>query len=233
MAGALWVGTSGYAYKEWKPAFYPADLKPDAFLSYYAARLRTVEINNTFYRFPSADQLEEWRTGTPEGFKFSFKAPQRITHMARLKDLALARDFVERCGTMQDKLGVILFQLPPNFQRDDDRLAAFVDGLSKNSRYAFEFRHPSWLESSTWDTLRKHAIAMCVSDGEGLTVPRELTAPHAYVRLRNEPYTPEQLAEWRKWIDDVLAGGADVYAYLKHDEHGQSPEWALRLLDPR
>ncbi|HMQ14618.1 MAG TPA: DUF72 domain-containing protein [Phycisphaerae bacterium] len=229
--GKLLAGTSGYSYAEWKPAFYPADLPAAQFLSYYAGRLATVEINNTFYRFPAEKQLADWSAHTPVGFVFAIKAVQKITHTGRLKDVGdLTRDFVERCRGLGDKLGPILFQLPPNFRRDDARLDAFLNGLPAGRRYALEFRHESWFDEAVLARLRGAGVALCISEGEHLDSPRVATADFCYLRLRKPEYGEGELRAWRAWIVPQLHAGRDVYTYLKHDEHGESPEHALRLL---
>jgi uncharacterized protein YecE (DUF72 family) len=229
--GAIHVGTSGYSYPEWKGSFYPEKLAPSEFLAYYAAKLSTVELNNTFYRFPAASLLEGWREGTPEGFTFAVKANQGITHKGRLRDVEeLTRDFVERCRVLGPKLGPILFQLPPNFKRDDARLRDFLDALDPRLRYAVEFRHASWFADEVLGILADAAIALCVSEGESLDAPRLATAGFVYARLRKPAYAPAELAGWREWIIGESRAGRDVFAYLKHDEAGVSPEHALRLL---
>lgn len=230
--GTLRVGTSGYSYSAWKGAFYPKDLKPSEFLAFYATRFGTVEINNTFYRFPTPSLLAGWRDGTPEEFSFAVKANQGITHRARLKDTdELARDFVERCRVLGSKMGPLLFQLPPNFRRDDDRLALFLAGLPPDAGYAVEFRHESWFDDAVFQILRDTEVALCVAEGEKIETPALATAGFAYVRLRKESYEAKELRRWRAWIEERLDEGRDVYAYLKHDEAGVSPELALRLLE--
>lgn len=230
-SGKLHAGTSGYSYAEWKGAFYPSDLPNSRFLEHYSGVFDTVEINNTFYRFPSASILEGWREGTPPTFRFSIKANQGITHKGRLKDVEeLTRDFVERCHVLEDKLAVILFQLPPYLRRDDDRLGAFLDILPPEGRYAFEFRHQSWFDDAVMEQLRQAGAALCISESEKLDTPRAVTANFAYLRLRKDEYEDAELRDWATWIDDRLAEGTDVYAYLKHDEAGVSPEYALQLL---
>ena len=230
-SGKLHAGTSGYSYREWKGAFYPSDLPNSRFLEHYSGVFDTVEINNTFYRFPSASLLEGWREETPPGFRFAVKANQGITHKGRLKDVdELTRDFVERCQVLEDKLAAILFQLPPYLRRDDDRLAAFLDILTPGTGYAFEFRHESWFDDGVVEQLRQAGAALCISEGEKLESPRAVTADFAYLRLRKGAYEDAELRGWAEWIEDRLAEGTDVYAYLKHDEAGVSPEYALRLL---
>ena len=225
------AGTSGYSYPEWKGSFYPEKLPQSEFLAYYADRFSSVEINNTFYRFPASKLLESWRDGTPCHFTFAVKANQGITHRGRLRDVdELTRDFLERCRLLDNKLGPILFQLPPNFKRDDDRLADFLDILDPRLRYAFEFRHESWFDDAIFALLSNSGVALCVSEGDRLDTPRVATGRFVYARLRKDQYTDAELADWHSWMGQQIAEGRDVFAYLKHDEEGASPEYALRLL---
>jgi len=229
--GKIYAGTSGYSYPEWKGSFYPEKLPQKGFLEFYAGRFPTVEINNTFYRFPATRLLEGWREGTPDGFTFAVKANQGITHKGRLKDVeGLTRDFVERCKLLGDKLGPILFQLPPNFKRDDARLADFLDALDPRLRYAFEFRHESWFDPEVFDLLGSGGAALCISEDEKLEVSRIATGSFVYARLRRDEYSDEALADWHAWMSGQAREGQDVFVYLKHDEDGASPEYALRLL---
>lgn len=231
--GTIQAGTSGYSYKEWKGAFYPEKLAAAQYLKFYAERFSTVEINNTFYRFPSARVLESWRAETPEGFTFAVKANQGITHRGQLKEVEqLTRDFVERCGVLHDKLGPVLFQLPPTLRRDDGRLQAFLDGLPVGRRYAVEFRHATWFDDTVYGLLSSAGVALCISEEDKLATPRAATAGYCYIRLRKDAYTDDELANWRSWIDSQAAEGRDVFVYLKHDTEGESPERALRLLMP-
>lgn len=231
-AGRVYAGTSGYSYPEWKGAFYPEDLPSKRFLEYYAEKFSTVEVNNTFYRFPGANVLEGWRDRTPEGFRFAVKANQGITHKGRLRDVdELTRDFVERCRLLDAKLGPILFQLPPNFKRDDERLAKFLDILDPRLRYAFEFRHVSWFDDAVFGLLSDSGVALCLSEGDTLDTPRVATGKFCYIRLRKEEYEDAELADWRGWVDGQVKTGRDVFVYLKHDEEGTSPEYTLRLLE--
>jgi uncharacterized protein YecE (DUF72 family) len=232
--GRLYLGTSGYAYPEWKGAFYPPDLPAGRFLPFYAERFSTVEINNTFYRFPSETTLRSWHEQTPPEFRFAVKANRRVTHDARLRDAAVAAalDFIARCRALGPKLGPVLFQLPPYLRRDDERLAAFLAALPRDARYAFEFRHPSWFDAHVLELLARHDTALCVNESEGLGAPPVATTDFAYLRLRKEAYTDREVEGWRRWIERELEAGRDVYAYLKHDEEGAAPELALRLLGP-
>lgn len=230
--GAIHAGTSGYSYPEWKPAFYPEDLPQKEFLEFYAKKFTTVEVNNTFYRFPGAAMLEGWRERTPADFSFAVKANQGITHRGRLREVdELTRDFLERCRLLGEKLGPILFQLPPNFKRDDDRLANFLDILDPRLRYAFEFRHSSWFDDDVFGLLSNSGVALCVSEGDTLESPRIATGAFCYARLRRDEYGDDELADWRAWIASQRGEGRDVFVYLKHDEEGSSPEYALRLLE--
>jgi uncharacterized protein YecE (DUF72 family) len=229
--GVINAGTSGFSYLEWKGSFYPDELPQSKFLEYYAGKFSTVEINNTFYRFPNSSLLEGWRENTPKGFTFAVKANQGITHRGRLQDVEeLTRDFVERCRLLEDKLGPILFQLPPNFKRDDERLAIFLDGLDPRLRYAFEFRHESWFVDEVFDILTDAGAALCMSEGDKLDTPRVAAGGFVYARLRKDEYGDAELADWHSWMKGQAEAGRDVFAYLKHDEEGESPEYALRLL---
>ncbi len=232
MSGKVHAGTSGFSYPEWRGAFYPEKGLPQSkFLEFYASKFSTVEINNTFYRFPKPELLEGWAERTPGAFRFAVKANQAITHRARLADADdLTRDFIERCRLLGDKLGPILFQLPPNFKRDDERLANFLDILPPRTRFAVEFRHASWFDDLVFQILENAGVALCVSEGETLDTPRKATSGFCYLRLRKKEYSDAELAGWREWIGEQASAGRDVFAYLKHDEEGASPEYALRLL---
>ncbi|MCA9245301.1 MAG: DUF72 domain-containing protein [Phycisphaerales bacterium] len=231
MSGQLFIGTSGYAYPEWKPAFYPEKTKQADFLRYYSERLSTVEINNSFYRFPSASAMEGWRDQVPDEFRFAIKANQRITHISRLKDVGdTVRDFAERCAALGDKMGPILYQCPPNLKRDDDVLRAFCTTLPRAVRHAIEFRNKSWFDDAVYEILREFSVALVLSEDGKLATPRELTAEWAYLRLRRDDYSDDDLAEWSSWISAQTEAGTDIFAYLKHDETGESPMRALSIL---
>lgn len=232
--GELFIGTSGYSYPQWKGTFYPSDLPNARMLEYYSGIFRTTELNNTFYRFPSVSALEGWRSTTPDGFRFSVKANQRITHHGRLKDVEeTTRDFVDRCGELGDRLGVILFQLPPYLKRDDGRLADFLDALPPGARYAMEFRDEGWFDDAVFDRLSDAGVALCLAEADELAPPRVVTADFAYLRLRKERYSEAELTGWSGWIDERLSEGRDVFAYIKHDEGGVAAEYAERLAAPR
>ena len=230
-SGVFRAGTSGFSFKGWVGTFYPKELRAKEYLAHYASRFPTVEINSTFYRFPSAQTLEEWRRQTPEGFRFAVKANRRITHLSRLKGVEdVVVDFVERCRVLGDRLGVILFQLPPTLKRDDVLLTRFLDGLPGGGRYALEFRHESWRDDSVHAHLRGREVALVVGDSEtdvDREVSRELTTDFSYVRLRGEGYAPGDLSSWQTWFEKMVADKRDVFVYLKHDDDGATPETIL------
>jgi uncharacterized protein YecE (DUF72 family) len=227
----IWIGTSGYNYPEWKGSFYPADLAAAKMLPYYAARFPTVEINYTFYRMPNEKLVGGWADQTPSPYRLTLKAPRRITHDARLKQTGeLVSRFCLVASTLGDKLGALLFQLPPNLKKDLPLLEAFVAELPSRAGAAFEFRHPSWLTDDVFGLLEGRNIALCVADSEKLSTPVRVTADHAYFRLRDEGYTPEDIVRWAEIIARETASCRDVYVYFKHEEEGKGPEFAKLLM---
>jgi uncharacterized protein YecE (DUF72 family) len=228
---AIWVGTSGYNYPEWKGRFYPEKLSAAKMLPYYAERFDTVEINYTFYRMPNEKILAGWSAQTPAGFRLTLKAPKRITHDARLRDCQEALNrFVDVAGTLGPKLGAILFQLPPYFKKDLEVLDGFLDLLPKDLCATFEFRHASWQDPEVYARLKSRNLALCIADSEKASTPLELTADYAYFRLRDEGYTPADIAGWAKAIREKTAGCREVFVYFKHEEKGIGPEFAQLLL---
>lgn len=224
------VGTSGYNYPEWRGSFYPDKFPTTKMLSYYAERFNSVEVNYTFYRIPTAKLLQGWGDGTPPGFTFTLKAPRRITHDARLRNVTdLTRSFCQTATVLGDKLGVLLFQLPPNFKRDDDVFTAFLDTLPEGLRAAFEFRHESWHDPAIFDALRKRNLALCIADSEKMSTPVVPTADYSYFRLRDEGYQPPDIERWASIVSGQ-AGIANAYVYFKHEEQGKGPEFANLLL---
>jgi len=192
-----WTGTSGYNYPEWKGSFYPADLPAAKMLPYYAARFSTVEINYTFYRMPNEKLVSGWAGQTPSPYRLTLKAPRRITHDSRLKNCgALVQTFCEVAGTLGDKLGALLFQLPPNLKKDLGLFDAFLQELPPKAPAAFEFRHPSWLDDEVFGRLADRNVALCVADSEKLSTPVRITADYAYFRLRDEGYSPADIERW-------------------------------------
>jgi uncharacterized protein YecE (DUF72 family) len=227
----IWIGTSGYNYPEWKGSFYPATLSAAKMLPYYAERFPTVEINYTFYRTPNEKILEGWAKATPSPFRLTLKAPKRITHDARLRDCAdRVRQFLETASTLGDKLGALLFQLPPNLKKDLPLLSAFVETFPPRVCAAFEFRHASWFDADVFDLLRGRNLALCVADSEKLSTPVEITADYGYFRLRDEGYTPDDIARWGDLIREKTSACRDVYVYFKHEEEGKGPEFARLLM---
>jgi len=227
-----WVGTSGYNYPEWRGSFYPEKFSAAKMLSYYAERFTTVEINATFYRAPTAKQLAAWSEATPPGFKFTLKAPRRITHDSRLKDCEDAvRYLCETVQTLGDKLGVLLFQLPPFLRRDLAVLDGFLEWLPAGVRAAMEFRHESWHDDQVFSRLRSRNIALCIADSEKMSTPVVATADYGYFRLRDEGYQPADIARWAEKITELQANWTDAFVYFKHEEQGKGPEFAKLLID--
>ena len=226
-----WIGTSGYNYPEWKGSFYPSDLASAKMLPYYAERFPTVEINYTFYRMPNEKLAAGWAVQTPSPYKLTLKAPRRITHDNRLKNTGeLVSAFCRVAGTLGDKLGALLFQLPPNLKKDIALLDTFLEDLPPRVCAAFEFRHVSWLDEEVCERLSKRNLALCVADSEKLSTPVRVTADYAYFRLRDEGYTPEDIGRWAETIARETAGCRDVFVYFKHEEQGKGPEFAKLLM---
>lgn len=229
---ALYIGTSGFAYKEWKGPFYPEDLKDQDMLAFYASRFRSVEINYTFRRSPAPKTLEAWNQRTPPEFRLALKAHQRITHSRRLRDADTAvSEFLERVRVLGDRLGPILFQCPPSLQFDRGLIESFVGYLPPTFRYAMEFRHESW--TAARDLLAEQGVAWCVAETDETTGTRDtFTAePFGYLRLRKEDYSDEELGGWAETIGKAVAEDRDVYCFLKHEEKGAGPKFAERLAE--
>ena len=226
----IWIGTSGYNYPEWKGTFYPADLPAAKMLPYYAERFPTVEINYTFYRMPNEELVGGWAAQTPSPYKITLKAPRRITHDGRLKNCGdLVAGFCGVAGTLGDKLGALLFQLPPNLKKDLPLFDAFLETLPPKACAAFEFRHLSWLDDEVFDRLQRRNLALCVADSDKLSTPVRLTADYAYFRLRDEGYTPDDIKRWAETIARETVYCSNVFVYFKHEESGKGPEFG-RLL---
>ena len=229
---AIWVGTSGYNYPEWKGTFYPEKLPAAKMLPYYAERFPTVEINYTFYRAPTEKILDGWSKATPERFKLTLKAPKRITHDARLRECGeRVRQFLETAATLGPKLGALLFQLPPNLKKDLALFDAFLDAFPPRVRAAFEFRHASWLDEEVYARLRARTLALCVADSEKLSTPVEITADYGYFRLRDEGYTADDIARWADVIQAKAGACGEVFVYFKHEESGKGPEFGRMLME--
>ena len=228
----IWIGTSGYNYPEWKGSFYPADLSAAKMLPYYAARFPTVEINYTFYRMPTEKLVGGWASQTPSPYRITLKAPRRITHDNRLKNVGdLVAGFCSVAGTLGDKLGALLFQLPPNLKKDLALFDAFLAELPPKAPAAFEFRHVSWLDEEVYARLAARNLALCVADSEKLSTPVRVTADYAYFRLRDEGYTADDIARWGDSIKEATSGCRDVFVYFKHEDEGKGPEFARVLIE--
>jgi len=220
-----WIGTSGFQYPEWKGKFYPEKIKPSEMLGFYSKEFSSTEVNYTFKRIPSQKTIETWRAGTPSDFRFSFKAPERITHFARLVNCGeVLSVFAEAIKPMEKKLGIVLFQLPPNFKKDASRLRDFVQAVPAPVKGAFEFRNVTWFDDETYTILRDHGMALCLAEDENLATPREATTDFGYLRLRREDYTPEQLRSWAEFAR--VQKWKETYAYFKHEERAVGPKFA-------
>ena len=226
----LYVGTSGYSYKEWKGSFYPEKIPAKEMLSYYAGRLSTVEINATFYRMPQKSMLENWKEQVPPAFRFSLKAPHRVTHFKRLKETeGETKYFFETAETLGDQLGVVLFQLPPNMKKDLPRLETFLQQLPPTPRAAFEFRHPTWFDDDVLEVLNGRNLALVVSDTDDMpTTHIDKTADWGYLRLRRVNYSEENLSEWVGRINQQQ--WSDTFVFFKHEDEGTGPKLAAQFL---
>jgi uncharacterized protein YecE (DUF72 family) len=226
----LYVGTSGFSYKEWKGKFYPEDLPDSQMLRFYGGQFRSVEINNTFYRMPKAAVVESWAEEVPADFKFVLKAPQRITHHQRLKDSSESMSYLlKAANALKDRLGPLLFQLPPFLRKDVPRLRDFMALLPKDCLAAFEFRHQSWFDDEIFALLREHQAALCIAEAENdLQIPFVTTANWGYLRLRRPDYGDAELRTWSKRIREER--WRDAFVFFKHEDEGKGPEMARRFL---
>lgn len=227
----IYAGTSGYAYKEWKGSFYPQDLPAKQMLRYYAERFQAVEINNTFYRMPTPDVLEAWAAEVPPGFQFVLKSPQVITHFKRLKEVGepLSR-FLQVAVTLKERLGPLLFQLPPNMKKDAGRLREFLASMpEERPPLAFEFRHASWFDDEILGVLREHRVALCIAEAEGgLEAPFAATTDWGYLRLRMFEYNDAQLAERLSRMR--AQNWSRAFIFFKHEDEARGPDMARRFL---
>ena len=227
----LHVGTSGYSYKEWKGNFYPEDLPAKEMLSYYSGRLPAVEINNTFYRLPQPNMIENWKAQVPAHFRFSIKATQRITHIKRLNNVADETKYLlETALLLEQGLGVVLFQLPPNMKKDIERLKSFLDLLPAEVRTALEFRHETWFDDEVFGLLREHDCALVVSDTDEKPLTEITgTAKWGYLRLRRTAYDDNDLVEWLKRVREQK--WKDAFVFFKHEDEGTGPKLAAQFLE--
>lgn len=227
------IGTSGYNYPEWKGSFYPADLSAKKMLPYYAGQFPTVEINYTFYRMPTPKLIAGWREQVPPTFRFTLKAPKRITHDKRLRAADVAESlngFITAASELGPQRAALLFQLPPNFKKDLPLLNEFLSLLPPKTVAAFEFRNASWLDDQVYDALRARNIALCIADSESRETPLIATADYAYLRLRDEGYGDADIATWAAIAKKLSETATDVFVYFKHEDEGKGAAFGQQMM---
>lgn len=234
--GQIHIGTSGWSYDHWKGRYYPTDLARSRWLGYYARQFHSIEINSSFYHLPAEATLQHWHEATPAGFVFAVKASRYITHMKKLNEpQETLPPLLERLATLGHKLGPVLFQLPPHWRFNAERLAALLDGLGDACRCAFEFRDPSWFNEPCYELLSRHRAALCLYELEGFRSPEKLTADFVYVRLHGPgaayqgSYSEKSLAEWATTCTRWSADSREVYLYFDNDEQAYAVHNAARL----
>lgn len=233
------IGTSGWHYASWRGEFFPQGLRSTEQLDYYASRFVTTELNGVFYRTPSLNAVRDWAKRTPRDFVFAWKASRFITHWKRLS--AQSRNSLElmtsRLRLLGPKAGPVLFQLPPNFKKNHERLAAFIDMLDRRWQYAFEFRHTSWYDEDIFDLLTSRAISLCISDHHDAPSPWRATAKTVYVRAHGptgryrDHYSPQTLAAWSRRIAKWRRRGHSIFMYFDNDQKAAAPRDAQRLIE--
>ncbi|HEY0369603.1 MAG TPA: DUF72 domain-containing protein [Chthoniobacterales bacterium] len=228
----LWIGTSGFQYAEWKGTFYPADMAASKMLPYYAERFTSTEINYSFHRIPSTKTIEGWWKATPSRFKFSLKAPQKVTHWAKLRNCADTLSYFHQviCD-LEKKLGCVLFQLPPTLKKDAPLLESFLADLPDGMRGAIEFRDAAWFSDDVFELLKKKNIALCIADSEKLATPDVATADYGYLRLRREDYQDTDVKQWSEAVKAHEAQWSDAFVYFKHEESGIGPKFAKQMIE--
>jgi len=227
------VGTSGYNYPEWKGSFYPADLPARKMLPYYAGKFPTVEINYTFYRMPTPQLIAGWRGQVPPSFRFTLKAPKRITHDKRLRPGDVGESlhgFITAASELGPQMAALLFQLPPNFKKDLPLLNEFLSLLPPKTTAAFEFRNRSWFEDDVFDALKARNIALCIADSETRETPMVTTADYAYLRLRDEGYGEADIVKWTESAQKLNDTAKDVFVYFKHEDEGKGAAFGQQML---
>jgi uncharacterized protein YecE (DUF72 family) len=228
---ALYVGTSGFSYKEWKGSFYPEAIAATDMLRYYASRLHAVELNNTFYRMPQPSMIESWKAQVPENFRFSVKAPQSITHFRRLNNASQQTQLMlKTVAALENRLAAVIFRLPENMKKDLSRLEVFLRELPADVPAVFDFRHPTWFDDEVVELLRTQKRVFCMSDIEDLPESYTYrTADWGYVRLRRERYTKAELVKWVKRIEEQK--WKETYIFFKHEDEGTGPKLAARFIE--
>jgi len=225
-----WIGTSGFQYTEWKGGFYPADLSVAKMLGYYSERFPTTEINYTFRQIPKETTIKKWVDGTPKKFRFTFKAPQKVTHFARLRNCGETMSYFHQVMLgLGEKRGAVLLQLPPDFTKDTEVLETFLKELPEGMRVAFEFRHESWFDDEVYALLEKHNAALCLAESADLVTPRKVTADFGYLRLRREDYTDAELEDWAAFVKRQKKCWGEIYIYFKHEGKGIGPVFAEKF----
>ncbi len=226
-----WIGTSGFQYAEWKGTFYPEDLPASKMLPFYAERFSTTEINYTFHRIPAPKTIDNWKTLTPENFRFALKAPQKITHWSKLRGCADTLEYFCKVITaLGERLGPVLFQLPPTFKKDTDILSSFLREFP-SMRAAFEFRHESWFDEEIFGLLRSRNIALCIADTDAVATPKMITADYGYLRLRREDYQKIDVEHWADIVCEQKSNWKDAFVYFKHEESGTGPKLAKQMME--
>jgi uncharacterized protein YecE (DUF72 family) len=231
--GRLFAGTSGFSYPAWKPDFYPKDLPAKRFLEHYATRLNSVEVNYTFRRLATASVLGGWLSATAANFQFACKAHQTLTHIMKMKDAeSFTEVFLKSLEPLRAarRLGPVLYQFAPTFKCDLARLDGYLPLLPTDIRFAFEFRHASWLVDDVYERLARRNIALCLAESDRLEIPKVFTADFVYFRLRKGDYSDEGRAEIAERVRGLLGAGRDVYDYFKHEEDPHGAIWAEELL---
>lgn len=230
--GRIAIGTSGFSYKEWKPDFYPQDVPQKKFLEYYASQFGAVEIDYTFYRMPTIKTLASWKDSTGEGFRFALKASRKITHFERLRVPSEALEYLlDTLPHLEKRLGVLLYQLPPNLQCDLERFELFLAGLPDSIPCAFEFRHESWFVDEVYALLERYKTALCIHEADEHITPIRLTAGRTYVRLRKSEYSADDRLRWQERFRGWAAEGVDVFAFIKHEGNPEAPAIALEFVE--
>jgi len=231
------IGCSGWHYDQWRILYYPEGLPKSKWLQFYAKQFTTVELNNSFYHLPSERAFAVWRESTPDSFVFAVKVSRFITHIKRLRNLGSAvENFLSRACLLQDKLGPLLYQLPPNMKRNDEVLKNFLSSLPQKYQHVFEFRHESWLDDSIFHILQQHNAGLCVFDMPGFSCPLIATADFAYFRfhgsesLYSSCYSNEELSQWAKKIIQLGKNLKAVYIYFNNDAEAFAVKNALTLI---